>query len=312
MRFKDTKITISILGVVTVLIITLTSVEFSHYIVKVSSLSTGKSAGGVITMSGLGPGNYNVTELKAPVLSTNNSTSQNKDLIYSAKFECGSVSGNDGPLRPGHYNTDISIFNSQGYTVPILWNAVINNGKSTTSILKTLQPQTSASIICKDILQLFNVYTNTGNLVEGFILIRPQVDSGGMASFLGNSATVSSPSQDHGNLLDVQVFYSANSLLTPSHDITMDKVLFTIVNDTSGKLPVSMVQKPLDVTVASPVNLIIDPESQVRNALAAQYNLTSLEKAYIKIHIISVSLGTSTTVDDHAISSFQVRPQSNS
>jgi hypothetical protein len=342
MRLKDTKITISILGVVTVLIITFTSIEPSHYIVKVSSLSTGESTGGVITMSGLRPGNYNVTELKPPgaytvdgsssivrltsertatptfvhshsnMLSAGNSTSQNEDQIYSAKFECGSVSGNDGPLRPGHYNTDISIFNSQGYTVPILWNAVINSGKSTTSILKTLQPQTSASIICKDILRLFNVYNNTGNLVEGFILIRPQVDSGGMASFLGNSATVSSPSQDHGNLLDVQVFYSANSLLTPSHDITMDKVLFTIVNDTSGKLPVSMVQKPLDVTVASPVNLIIDPESQVRNALAAQYNLTSLEKADIKIHIISVSLGTSTTVDDHAISSFQVRPQSNS
>ncbi len=341
MRLKDTKITISILGVVTVLIITFTSIEPSHYIVKVSSLSTGKATGGVIRMSGLQPGNYNVTELKPPggytvdgsssivrltskqtatptfvhshsnMLSAGNSTSQNEDLIYSAKFECGSVSGNDGPLRPGHYNTDISIFNSQGYTVPILWNAVINNGKSTTSILKTLQPQTSASIICKDILQLFNVYNNTGNLVEGFILIRPQVDSGGMASFLGNSATVSSPSQDHGNLLDVQVFYSANSLLTPSHDITMDKVLFTIVNDTSGKLPISMVQKPLDVTVASPVNLIIDPESQVRNALASQYNLTSLEKAHIKIHIISVSLGTSTTVDDHAISSFQVRPQSN-
>jgi hypothetical protein len=330
MRLKDTKITTSILGVVTVLIIiSFTSVEPSHYIVKASSLSIGKSTVG--SMSGLRPVNYNVSGYSGIVgvtskqnatstlvyshsnmLSAGNSTSQNKDLIYSVKFECGSVSGNDGPLRPGHYNTDISIFNSQGYTIPILWNAVINNGKSTTSILKTLQPQTSASIICKDILQLFNVYNNTGNLVEGFILIRPQVDSGGMASFLGNSATVSSPSQDHGNLLDVQVFYSANSLLTPSHDITMDKVLFIIVNDTSGKLPLSMVQKPLDVTVASQVNQIIDPESQVRDALAAQYSLTSLEKAHIKIHIISVSLGTSTTVDDHAISSFQVRPQSSS
>jgi hypothetical protein len=92
----------------------------------------------------------------------------------------------------------------------------------------------------------------------------------------------------------------------------MDKVLFSIVNDTSMKLPVSMIQKPLDITVASPVNRIIDPASQVRTALSANYNLSSQDLAHINIHIISVSLGTSTTVDDHAISSFQVRPQSTS
>jgi hypothetical protein len=309
----------------------------NNYIAKDNSIGSGESTGGIIMISGMAPGNYNVTELTAPGgyivngssriveltskhtttsafvhlhsngLSASN-TMQNRDVIYSAKFECGSVSGNDGPLRPGHYTTDISVFNSQLYTVPFLWNVVVNNGKSTTSILKTLQPQTSTSIICKDILQLFNVHNNTGNLVEGFILIRPQLD---FASFSGNSATVFSRpmSQDERDLLTVQAFYSANALLTLPHDITMDKVLFSIVNDTSGKLPVSMIQKPLDITVASPVNRIIDPESQVRTALSANYNLSSQELAHINIHIISVSLGTSTTVDDHAISSFQVRPQ---
>lgn len=312
----------------------------NNYIANDSSTGAGESTGGIIMISGMAPGNYNVTQLKAPAgyvvngssriveltskrtttsafvhlhsngLSASNSM-QNRDVIYSAKFECGSVSGNDGPLRPGHYTTDISVFNSQLYTVPFLWNVVVNNGKSTTSILKSLQPQTSTSIICKDILQLFNVHNNTGNLVEGFILIRPQLD---LASFSGNSATVFSRpmSQDQRDLLDVQAFYSANALLTLPHDVTMDKVLFSILNDTSGKVPVSMIQKPLDITVASPVNRIIDPESQVRTALSANYNLTGQELAHINIHIISVSLGTSTTVDDHAISSFQVRPQSTS
>jgi len=312
----------------------------SNFIAKDSSTVAGESTGGIIMISGMAPGNYNITQLKAPGgyvvngssriveltsehtttssfvhlhsngLSPNNSM-QNREIIYSAKFECGSVSGNDGPLRPGHYTTDVSVFNSQLYTVPFLWNVVINDGKSTTSILKTLQPQTSTSIFCKDILQLFNVHNNTGNLVEGFILIRPQLD---LAPFTGNSATVFSRpmSQDQRDLLDVQAFYSANALLILPHDITMDKVLFSIVNDTSGKLPVSMIKKPLDITVASYVNRIIDPESQVRTALSANYNLSSQEVAHINIHIISVSLGTGTTVDDHAISSFQVRPQSTS
>jgi hypothetical protein len=312
----------------------------SNYIANHSSIGTWESTGGIITVSGMPPGKYNVTELKAPggyvvngssriveLASKYTTTSafvhshgiglnagnsmQNRDVVYSPKFECGSVYENDGPLRPGHYTTDISVFNRQLYTVPFLWNVVVNNGQSTTSILKTLQPQTSTSIICKNILQLFNDHNNTGNLVEGFVLIRPQLD---LASFSGNSATVFSRpmSQDERDLLDVQAFYSANALLTLPHAITMDKVLFSIVNDTSGKLPVSMIQKPLDITVASPVNRIIDPESQVRTTLSANYNLSSTDLAHITIHIISVSLGTSTTVDDHAISSFQVRPQSTS
>jgi hypothetical protein len=291
----------------------------------------------------LRPGKYNVTEFKSPggylansssrvveltsertataafvhlpLMGRNfdNSASQIKDVSYSAKFECGSVSGNDGPLRPGHYDTDISVFNSQSYTITFLWNAVVNNGKSTTSILKTLQPQTSASIICKNILQLFNIQNNTGNLVEGFIVIRPQINAAGLASFSGNSATVFSRplSQDQLDLLNVQVFYSANALLTLPHAITMDKVLFSVLNDTSGKLPASMVGKTLDITIESQVNQVTDPESQVRNILEAKYNLSNVEQTHLKIQIISVSLGASTMVDDHAISSLQVRPQSN-
>jgi hypothetical protein len=316
-----------------------------NYIAKANSPGASDSSSGIITMFGLRPGNYNVTELKAPggyivdgssrmvnltskhtatsafvhmipshSNDADNSTLQTKDVSYSAKFECGTVSGNDGPLRPGHYDTDISVFNSQGYTVPFLWNAIVNNGKSTTSVLKTLQPQTSASIICKDILQLFNIQNTTGNLLEGFITIRPQVNAGGLASFSGSSATVFSRPplpQDRLNLLNVQVFYSANALLTLPHDITMDKVLFSILNDSSGKIPASMVGKTLDITLETQVNQIIDPESQVRAVLAAKYNLSNVEQTNLKIQIISVSLGTSTMVDDHAISSLQVTPQSN-
>lgn len=315
----------------------------SNYSAKVNSLGPSDSKVGISTISGLRPGKYNVTEFKSPGgylansssrvveltskhtataafvdlplkgRSFDNSTSQIKDVSYSAKFECGSVIGNDGPLRPGHYDTDISVFNSQSYTIPFLWNAVVNNGKSTTSILKTLQPQTSASIICKNILQLFNIQNTTGNLVEGFIVIRPQINAAGLASFSGNSATVFSrpPSQDQLNLLNVQAFYSANSLLTLPHPIAMDKVLFSVLNDTSGKLPASMVRKTLDITLESQVNQVIDPESQIRNILEAKYNLSNVEQTHLKILIISVGLGASTTVDDHAISSLQVRPQSN-
>lgn len=36
-----------------------------------------------------------------------------RDITYVAKFVCGSIVDRTGPLRPGHYNTDISIANKQ-------------------------------------------------------------------------------------------------------------------------------------------------------------------------------------------------------
>src|SRR3712207_5737125 len=38
-----------------------------------------------------------------------NRTAQIRNLTYYVKFECGTISGDEGPLRPGHYDTDIGI-----------------------------------------------------------------------------------------------------------------------------------------------------------------------------------------------------------
>ena len=241
---------------------------------------------------------------------TDNYPLQANDVSYNVRFICGSVLGNEGPLRPGHYDTDISLFNNQGFAIPLLWNAVSNNGKITTSILKTLQPETSSGIACKDLVQLFGFRNITSNLTEGFVVIRPQTSVGGLASFSGNSATIPSlpQSQNRTALLTVQVFYSANALLTLPHNITMDKILFSISNDTSSKIPQSLLGKTLDVTIQSHLNQISDPESEVRNLLASTYRLSPADETHLKIQIVSVGLGTTSMIDDHAISSFQVPP----
>jgi len=41
-------------------------------------------------------------------------------VTYTPKFICGSVSSDEGPVRPGHYDTDISILNKQDYPIKIL------------------------------------------------------------------------------------------------------------------------------------------------------------------------------------------------
>ena len=312
------------------------------YIIKTNKSNTLESTPGITFVSGLKPGTYSLSAYEAPAgynldskpkliyltskhtttsafvfshsnsTGTGNVTQQARDVSYNVKFICGSVSGNDGPLRPGHYNTDISLFNNQGSTVPFLWNAVSNNGKSSSSILKTLQPGTSSGIACRELLQLFGIQNITSNLVEGFVVIRPQTSAGGLASFSGSSATVSAhpQSQNQLNPLTVQVFYSANALLTLPHNVAMDKILFSILNDTSSKVPASLLGKKLDITIQSQSNQITDPEAEVRDMLASKYRLSPEDLTHLKVQIISVGLGVTSMIDDHAISSFQVMPQS--
>lgn len=282
------------------------NVESSHKSANSLFLHTYEPTNGIIAGSTLRP-----IALTETVGNLQTNTSAIREVTYTAKFECGSVAGNDGPLRPGHYDTDVSIFNRQNYPISILWNVVINDAKSSSSILKNLQPQTSTSIICKDIVQLFNDLNATGGLVEGFVVIRPQVNTGGLGASTDNTATAFSRPLSKGdlNLLDVQVFYSANALVSLPRNITMDKVLFSIINDSTGKIPASMLGRTLDITLESQVNQILDPESQVRDILAAKYQLSNMERANLEVKIISVSLGTSTMIDDHAISSSPILPE---
>jgi prealbumin domain-containing protein len=309
------------------------------YIINTNKNNTLESTPGITFVSGLKPGTYSLSAYEAPAgynldskpkliyltskhtttsafvfsnsTGTGNVTQQARDVSYNVKFICGSVSGNDGPLRPGHYNTDISLFNNQGSTVPFLWNAVSNNGKSSSSILKTLQPGTSSGIACRELLQLFGIQNITSNLIEGFVVIRPQTSVGGLASFSGSSATVSAhqQSQNQLNPLTVQVFYSANALLTLPHSVAMDKILFSILNDTSSKVPPSILGKKLDITIQSQSNQITDPEAEIRDMLASKYKLSPEDLTHLKVQIISVGLGVTSMIDDHAISSFQVMPQ---
>jgi hypothetical protein len=251
----------------------------------------------------------------------NNNSSPIKSITYTAKFECGSIIGNEGPLRPGHYDTDISIFNRQEYPINILLDIVINGGANKTNpIIKTLQPQTSTAIVCKDIHQILGIGDNISKaLIEGFVLVRLDVNGGILNSLsytIGGGGTVISSSpvtiNDINNFLDVNVFYTANALEFLPHEILVKDVVFSILNDTSSKIPSSLLMKPLDIAMQSQFNEISDPESKVKEILSQKYNLLSSDLAGLRIQILNQSIGAAAMIDDHAISSSVVRPQASS
>lgn len=245
----------------------------------------------------------------------NNKEKQISGIAYTAKFECGVISEDAGLLTAGYYDTDVSIFNKQVYPITVLLNVIVNNGNSPFhSIIKTLQPQKSTGISCKDIVNIFNIKVKE-ELVEGFMTIFVQLDNGILG--LSNSGAINatpllqSPSSlDQINLLDVRLLYSANSFaVSPQNHMVVDKISFSILNDTSGKIPRSMLLKTLYVTLQSLTNTIFDPETQVKRILADKYNLSSSELINLKVKIYDINTAATTILDRHAISSLHIQPQ---
>jgi len=243
-----------------------------------------------------------------PAFANNNESTfaQIKSIVYTAKFECGTIRDNEGPLRPGHYDTDIGIYNKQEFPIKITWVAAANDGRNTNSILKTLKPQSPASIVCQDLLRAFG----NQNFVEGFALIQVPLDPDIIGTLSGNGTTViGHTSTSEINLLDVQVFYTANALDELPHSVLVDKITFAIMNDTSGKIPHSIMTKTLDISVPSNMSQISDPELRVKEELAKQYGLKDQEFAGLQIEIKNVDVGVGTMIDDHAVSLSRLTPQ---
>ena len=230
-----------------------------------------------------------------------------QDITYAAKFVCGSIPDDTGPLRPGHYDTAISILNKKNYEISILWNAVINDGPTSNAILKTLGAETSTGITCKNIKDLFGITAK--EIVEGFVVIKVPVDS--LRGF-DNEQIIPDFSQDALNPLDVQVFYTANALSTLPHEIAQEKISFYVIQDYTSKIPKDSIRKLLDVTLPSTLNEISDAEQKVKLALAEKYNLDENDLEKIVVRIKDTSIGVGVLLDDHAVSLHVVNPQINS
>ena len=299
----------------------------NYTIVDNSVDDTEKDKDGVITLSGIKNGDYttiqtsttsgfSVDQIQKTVqvanssavvtftdLSSNNSisVSPSGSVTYTTKFECGSIFAGEGPLRPGHYDTDISLYNKQRFQVQVLWNSILNNGPSSNAILMKMDSETSKSITCHDIRAALG--NNNDNFVEGFTIVNVPLNS-----MLDGGTTMSSSSNDN-NILDVQAFYTANALDSLPHEIIVDKISFYISQDDSGKIPKNLLKKTLDISIPTGLNQVSDTEMKVKKAIQKQYNLTDDDLTKITIRIKSISVGVGVLIDDHAISLSTVKPQ---
>jgi len=230
-------------------------------------------------------------------------------ISYTPKFVCGTISSNNGPLRPGYYDTDISIFNKQNYPIKLLWNVVVSDGPSSNAIIKHLSAETSTKISCSDLQVLIS---NNTNFLEGFIVIVLPISGNILGAFpdpSGNGASILRPVDDtNADLIDVQVFYTANALPNLPQNIITENVAFQIIADPSNKIPQTSLNRELEISFVSDPNKVYDPENRTKMFLAKEHGMSGIEVNNLKIKINRTDVVTSYQQDDHAISSSRINP----
>ena len=241
---------------------------------------------------------------------TNSSYQANIGTIsYTPKFVCGTISSNNGPLRPGYYDTDISIFNKQNYPIKLLWNVVVSDGPSSNAIIKHLSAETSTKISCSDLQVLIS---NNTNFLEGFIVIVLPISGNILGAFpdpSGNGVSILRPVDDaNADLIDVQVFYTANALPKLPQNIITENVAFQIIADPSNKIPKTSLNRELEISFVSDPNKVYDPENRTKMILAKEHGMSGIEVNNLKIKINRTDVVTSYQQDDHAISSSRINP----
>ncbi|HEY9398424.1 MAG TPA: hypothetical protein VIP29_00855 [Nitrososphaeraceae archaeon] len=232
-----------------------------------------------------------------------------KTVTYTPKFLCGNVTSDEGPVRPGHYDTDISILNKQDYPIKILWNVIPNDDNSSNSIIKIVKPESSTSITCRDILSLV---THSKNLLEGFVMLSLPISGNSIGAFPDpnnpDASILRSIEDTQLNLIDVQVFYTANALPQLPSEMIFTKIDFRILSDPSGKIPESFLRQALEVSLSSNANQIYEQVLRVKSLLKERFNLSASELSAINIQIEGSDIDAIFTNDDHAISSSRLNP----
>jgi hypothetical protein len=232
-----------------------------------------------------------------------------KTVTYTPKFLCGNVTSNEGPVRPGHYDTDISILNKQDYPIKIFWNVIPNDGNSSNSIIKILEPESSTGIACRDI---FPLVTTGKNLLEGFVLLSLPISGNMITAFPDpnnpEASILRSIDELQANLIDVQVFYTANALPELPSEMIFSKIDFRILSDPSGKIPHAFLSQVLEVSLASNIDQIYNQILRVKSLLKERFSLSDSEMNAINIQIERSDIDSLFTNDDHAISSSRLNP----
>jgi hypothetical protein len=241
----------------------------------------------------------------------NKINSQSAD--YYVRFNCGSIDNDNGPLRPGKYDSDITVFNRQSFPLTIIWKSIeIDQQNKENFQIINIQPQTIVNINCAKIFSSSSTQNSLLNnkFIEGIVLIRINTENGQLTNNLLNNqgSSIIIDNQKLENLVNVDVLHTVNTLSDLNKQAFFLKVDFTVSHQEEKAN--HQKENNDNLTAIFPVGpkSIIDPAKLVKDMLNNNNmtNYKSSENATIRI--INSQLLTNTFTDNHALTFQKILP----
>jgi hypothetical protein len=235
-----------------------------------------------------------------------------KTVDYYARFNCGSIDNDNGPLRPGKYDSDITIFNKKNFPLTIIWKAIEVNQQETTNFnIVNIPPENIVNINCANMYSSRMDEDNKtlqNNFAEGVVLLRINVNNGQLMNniFSNQAQSVILDNSELGNLVNVDVLHTVNTLSDLNKEALYLKVKFSLglyQNDAKG----SAANNLTAVFKVEP-NQILNSTALIENAMANSKNITLSQSNVMDIKIDSEEIILQTLIDNHALTVQRIQP----
>jgi hypothetical protein len=244
---------------------------------------------------------------------TNKSDSQRID--YYARFNCGTIDNDNGPLRPGKYDSDITIFNKQSFPLTVIWKPIeINQENNNNFQIINIQPENIVNINCAKIFPSSSSIGNSNlknGFSEGVALIRINTNNGQLINNFFNSqgSSVIIGNQELGDLINVDVLHTVNTLSGSKKAAAFYLQVDFSIDSLSKKINGDIYKNNLTTILPVEPNNIIDPIDSIKHIL--NNNNSSNQQQYFTnttIKIIRSDIFSDIPTDNHALTFQKVMP----
>lgn len=240
-----------------------------------------------------------------------------KTVNYYARFNCGTINDDAGPLRPGKYDSDITIFNKKSYPITVIWKAIeINQQDKNNFNILNIPSENIVNINCAKIFpvqhnNMTNDNSTTSNkFIEGIVKIEISVNNGLLVNnFLNNqNGNIILNESEIGNLINVDVLHTVNTLDQLNKEVIYLKTDFSL-NSTEKNSDKKELNDFTAVFHVDP-DEIINPLSLIKNKMLERENKTNYEREIdaSTILIKDTEIISNTLTDNHALTVQKVEP----
>jgi hypothetical protein len=259
-----------------------------------------------------------ITQLEDKIISyvfaqsnINKINSQSAD--YYVRFNCGTIDNDNGPLRPGKYDSDITVFNRQSFPLTIIWKSIeIDQQNKENFQIINIQPQSIVNINCAKIFSSSLIQNSLLNnkFIEGIVLIRINTDNGQLTNnFLNNQgSSIIIDNQKLENLVNVDVLHTVNTLSDLNKQAFILKVDFTLSHQEEKTNSQKENNDNLTAIFSVDPKSIIDPAKLVKDMLNNNSTTNYKSSNNATIRIINSQLLTNTFTDNHALTFQKILP----